>query len=181
MRLSIAGLSLKNHIGTITLLQIDPNDFRRLYDSLSDEALLAVKREDLTEIARQYYDLELAQRGLENEQNSVDPKHPMAPNEDLVPVGTFQSGADAGFARSLLAAAEIPTFSENEARQAGKLFGISESLQIYVPRSFEEQAREVLGAELSDDELAAQAEAAALTEDSEFEGATDTERPDGDE
>lgn len=42
----------------------DPDDLRQYYDALSDEALLAIDPADLTDIARQYYDVELSHRGL---------------------------------------------------------------------------------------------------------------------
>jgi hypothetical protein len=45
-------------------VQIDPSDLRRYYTGLSDDMLLAVDREELTEVALQVYDEELAQRNL---------------------------------------------------------------------------------------------------------------------
>jgi len=147
-------------------MQIDPEDFRRLYASLSDEALLAVKREDLTDLARQYYDQELGQRGLKNEATTEEsPGSASPPSEELVSVGFFQSMEELSFAKGLLRLAGIPAFSQNEARSAGKLFGLSGQLQLFVPTDMAEQAHEVLNAdELTDEELAAQAEAAAMSE-----------------
>jgi hypothetical protein len=43
-------------------MRIDPEDLRRHYASLSDEALRSLHRGDLTEIARPIYDQELARR-----------------------------------------------------------------------------------------------------------------------
>ena len=45
-------------------LQSDTEDLRRHYDSLSDEALLAISRADLTEVAQRCYDAELSTRGM---------------------------------------------------------------------------------------------------------------------
>lgn len=45
-------------------LQSDTEDLRRHYDSLSDEALLAISRADLTEVAQRCYDAELSARGI---------------------------------------------------------------------------------------------------------------------
>lgn len=143
-------------------MQVDPNEFRRLYASLSDDALLEVERADLTDIARQYYDQELAQRGLQNEPNS--PETPAESREELASVGVYQSTEEYGFARGLLSAAGIPSFSQNEAKTSGKLLGIMAGYEVFVPSSLAEQAREVLEAQLSDDELAAQAEAAGMPE-----------------
>jgi hypothetical protein len=46
-------------------VQIDPDELRRYYASLSDESLLALDREELTEVAREAYDQERLQRGLD--------------------------------------------------------------------------------------------------------------------
>ena len=40
------------------------DDLRRHYDRLSDQALLAIKAEDLTEVAREVVEQELQNRGL---------------------------------------------------------------------------------------------------------------------
>jgi len=45
-------------------LQVNPDDLRHYYDSLSDEALQQIDRVTLTEMAQQCYDDELAQRKL---------------------------------------------------------------------------------------------------------------------
>jgi len=45
-------------------VQVHPEKLRRHYASLSDEALLAVDRTELTEDGEMYYDEELADRGL---------------------------------------------------------------------------------------------------------------------
>jgi len=148
-------------------MRVDPGDFRRLYASLSDEALLEVERGDLTDVARECYEQEVAQRGLQNEATAGQGTEGtgQAGDEELVAVGTFESMEDLGFARGLLRLAEIPVFTQNEAKESGKLVGLKGPLQLFVPRSFEEQAREVLdSAPLSDEELAAQAEAAARSE-----------------
>lgn len=50
-------------------MRIDPEDLRRHYESLPDEELLALEREDLTEMARPLYDQEMARRGLTAEQD----------------------------------------------------------------------------------------------------------------
>lgn len=45
-------------------MQVDPEQLRQLYESLSDEELLAVGRADLIEVAQKYYDAELNRREL---------------------------------------------------------------------------------------------------------------------
>lgn len=49
-------------------MKIDPVYLQRHYSSLSDDALLALDREDLVEAARQIYDAELVGRGLDSEE-----------------------------------------------------------------------------------------------------------------
>ena len=48
-------------------MQIDSDELRRYYASLSDESLLALDREELTEVAQEAYDHERSQRGLDDE------------------------------------------------------------------------------------------------------------------
>ncbi len=45
-------------------MQVNPDDLRHYYDSLSDEALQQIDRDTLTEMAQQCYDDELVQRKL---------------------------------------------------------------------------------------------------------------------
>jgi len=58
-------------------LEIDPEEFKRRYADLSDEGLLSIDRADLIELARTYYDAEVASRGLH-------------PAELATPVESFQ-------------------------------------------------------------------------------------------
>ena len=55
-------------------MQVNPDDLRHYYDSLSDDALLELDRATLTVVAQQCYDDELAQRKLSsrNAESSVD-------------------------------------------------------------------------------------------------------------
>jgi len=46
-------------------VEIHPEQIRSHYASMSDEALLALDRNDLTDIGRQFYDVEIASRKLE--------------------------------------------------------------------------------------------------------------------
>jgi hypothetical protein len=45
-------------------VQIDPEDFKRHYALLSDDALLEIDRDELVDAARPYYDAELTERKL---------------------------------------------------------------------------------------------------------------------
>jgi Putative prokaryotic signal transducing protein len=133
-------------------LQIDPEEFRRRYAELSDDGLLAIDRQDLTEVAQQYFDAEVRQRGLHSEQGE-EPES--TTDEELVPVATFSSEEEANLGRGLLRSAEIPCYLESEMTSSWAGLG---GLRLMVPASFFEQAEEVLHAEISDEELLAQAE-----------------------
>jgi hypothetical protein len=133
-------------------MEVGAEDFRRLYASLSDAGLRALKRDELVDVARECYDAEVALRGLESEAGDAV-EHDEEEGE-LIEAATFTSGEEANLARALLKSASIPCFLENERFATG-------GLRLLVPAAFLEQAREVLQAEISDEELAAQAEAAS--------------------
>ena len=135
-------------------MEIAPETFRQRYEELTDEALLSIDRKDLIEVAQQYYDAEVARRGLNSDQATpveVDPK------AELVPVATFLSFEEANLGRALLRSADIPAYLENE---LNPMRTGAEGVRLMVPPSFMEQAEEILGSQISDEELLAQAEAA---------------------
>jgi hypothetical protein len=140
-------------------LEIDPKQFRRRYAELSDEGLLSINRKDLTEVAQQHFDAEVAERGLLYSESPNDVKSD--PDEELLLVGTFLSLEEADLVRGLLRSADIPAFLENEHTSAWTGHG---GLRLMVPTSFLEQAKEVLETRISDEDLLAQAEAAAPIE-----------------
>jgi hypothetical protein len=147
-------------------VKVDADDFRRVYDSLNDEALLAVKRDDLVEVARQCYDVEVAKRGLAARHDAAAPApaSAAAASEELVEVATFTDVDDARLARDLLQSAEIPSYLANDAKLPGNMSAPS-GFRLSVSPSLLDQAREVLDTQVSDEELAAQAEAAAEKEE----------------
>lgn len=148
-------------------MKVDADDFRRVYDSLNDEALLAVKRDDLVEVARQCYDVEVAKRGLAARGDAAAvpaPASAAAASEELVEVATFTDADDARLARDLLQSAEIPSYLATDAKLPGNMSAPS-GFRLSVSPSLLDQAREVLDTQVSDEELAAQAEAAAAEEE----------------
>jgi hypothetical protein len=156
-------------------MKVDVEDFRRVYESMNDEALLAVNRDDLVEVAQQCYDVEVARRGLAAGQTADAPgaDSPEAPgeSEEMAEVATFTNVDDARMARALLKAAEIPCYLQNDDPAAGNWMGAPGlgGFRLSVPPSWVEQAREVLDTQISDEELAAQAEAAGALEEDEEE------------
>jgi hypothetical protein len=147
-------------------MQIDPEDFKRHYALLSDDALLEIDRDELVDAARVWYDAELAERNLgepDAEEDASSPDHPGndVPGETkggLQLVATFLSMEEANFARGLLQSADIPCSFENE--QAAVFSGIGE-LRLMVPVSAYDHACEILETEISEEDLIAQAEAEA--------------------
>jgi hypothetical protein len=138
-------------------LQIDPEELRRGYEEMSDAGLLSIDRKDLTEFAQPYYDAEIDRRGLRVESAEPEEKAPPQanPGETLVVAATFLSIYEADLSRTLLQSADIPAYLENDTSLSG-----TSAVRLMVPASFLEQAEEILGAEISDEELLAQAEAA---------------------
>jgi hypothetical protein len=141
------------------VLEIEPEELRRVYAEMSDEGLLSINRNDLTELAQQYYDAEVRGRGLHHE--SPSDVETVADHEELVVVDTFVSSEEAALGRALLRSAEIPAYLENELTSTWTGIG---GLRLMVPRSRCEEAKEILETRISDDELAAQAEAADPSE-----------------
>ena len=139
-------------------MEIDIEELKREYSEMSDEGLLAFDRKDLTEVARPYYDAEIAQRGLHPEAADEPQAHPEPnPEEDLVTVETYLSIYEADLGRTLLQSADIPAFLDNELSSGMTGAG---GLRLMVPAKFAKQAEEILEAPISDEDLAAQAEAA---------------------
>lgn len=136
-------------------MEIEPEELRRYYAELSDEGLLSINRNDLTELAQQYYDAEMVGRSLHVESSNDVEAHPA--HEELVVVDTFLSHEEATLGRALLRSADIPAYLDNELTSAWTGVG---GLRLMVPSSFFEQAKEILETRISDDELLAQAEAA---------------------
>jgi Putative prokaryotic signal transducing protein len=145
-------------------MEVSLDDFRRHFELLSDAALLETNREELIDAARECFDEEVARRGLnstgEEEAAAETAPQPTNPAEELVVIATFSIPEDANLARGLLRSAEIPFHLENEYVALGGF-----QLRLLVPAAFEEEAREVLEAEISEEELAAQAEAAGVMEE----------------
>jgi Putative prokaryotic signal transducing protein len=150
-------------------VQIDPEDFKRHYALLSNDALLEIDRDELVDAARTYYDAELAERKLALPDSEGDPPDTAPQTEDgteggLQLVATFLSLADANLARGLLQSADIPCSLENEYMERRSGNG---ALRLMVPASAYDRACEILETEISEEDLIAQAEAEGSKEDDE--------------
>jgi len=163
-------------------VQIDPEDFKRHYALLSDDALLEIDRGGLVDAARPYYDAELRERKLalpDTEANALSPEqsHDSDQSHDPIDdalaqteggpqlVATFLSLDEANFARGLLQSADINCSLENE---HGAQWAGNGALRLMVPASAYDRACEILESEISEEDLIAQAEAEAeASEDGE--------------
>jgi hypothetical protein len=147
-------------------VDVTAEDFRRHYEILSDEALLEIDTGELVELARTCHADEVARRGLsEFEEEAGDSEASIAgpdaaANEELVCIVEYDHLDEAEMARGLLEAAEIAASLESEP-------GV---VRLMVPSGMAEPALRMLAAPLSDEELAAQAEAAGFEgEEDEYE------------
>ena len=147
-------------------MDVSLDDFRRHFELLSDAALLDTNRDELVEAAQQCYDAEVARRGL-HAPAAAPAEAEVLPTAEpeggkLVHIETFINPEEASLARGLLSSAEIPFMMENELAPLGGF-----QIQLLVPQDYVDDAREILEHQLTEDELAAQAEAAAAEEESE--------------
>ena len=147
-------------------MDITTEDFRRHFDLLSDEALLDTKREELTELAQQCLDEELAKRGLHATGEEVPAEdetaadEPSPEEEELVVVATYDDAEEADGAKAVLDDAKIPSRLVKDATDMD-----GAQMELLVPATALFKALDALGMHLSDEELAAQAEAAEMEPD----------------
>jgi len=149
-------------------VNVSPEEFRRRFDELSDDALLEINRDELVDVARDIYDAELDRRGLQAEIPEQGESVPVGgeqsePHGELELAAEFTSAQEAAFARSLLKSAGIPYYSKTD--YSGVLSATEEELQVFVPKPYLKEAQELLASPLTDEELAAQAEAAESAEE----------------
>jgi Putative prokaryotic signal transducing protein len=137
-------------------MQIDPEEFRRHYDSLSDEALIEIDSDELVDVARQCYEEELARRGIAFETEPAVASAESATHESWVLAATYLTAEEANMAHAMLESAAIPArlASNNTSAWSG-----TGELRLMVPPEFLEEAENILASEISDEDLIAQAEA----------------------
>jgi hypothetical protein len=161
-------------------MQINRKDYEEHYTALSDGALLEIKRDDLVPLAQECLDAEIGRRGLvEGPEEAMgaaatEPAEPSHEVPDMVVVGEYQDPGEADMARDLLRSAGIQAMLLNE-RLAGMLnIPLSPgTYHLLAATESEEEAVQILDSEISEEELAAQAEAAG---DEPAEATPDEER-----
>jgi hypothetical protein len=153
---------------------VSAEELRRYYAGLSDAALLELNPDELTPVARGCYDEEVLNRGLTVESGEEDlPQTAGAPDDrthgenEMVCIAEYDFVDEAELAKGLLAGAEIPAVIDRDATL----------VRLMVPPDMAEPALHLLTVPLSDEELAAQAEAAGGEEEFPDEGeAEESER-----
>jgi hypothetical protein len=134
-------------------VEINPEEIRQRFEQLSDEGLLSIDRNDLTELAQQYYDAEVSRRDLATASAPLEEES----SKTFELLATFDSLEEANLVRALLESADIPVNLENEFSSEWAGAG---GLRLMVPAASREQAEEILQTQISEDDLIAQAEAA---------------------
>ena len=151
-------------------MNTDADDFRRHYDALSDEALLDLNPDDLTDIARECYQAELFNRGLkraaspkQEESQAEEPRlvFPQPPTflehvpweGAAVSVREFDDTEDAEQARDVLEQTTIPCAlvlkQQDASLGATRRYG-GKWIALMVPRSFLETAQRRLRTEIDE-------------------------------
>lgn len=144
-------------------------DLRRYYSLLSDESLLNTSREDLTDSGKLCFDSELARRGLKQDvalpkpETSAEPAPAAEDNPpDLVVIATYEHADEIRVAQGILRSAGILSRRSDEVMRPGTArLG---SVDLLVAPDLAEDAILILESQISDEELARQAEAAAENE-----------------
>jgi hypothetical protein len=114
-------------------MKITTEELQRIYGNMSDEELLSLDRDDLTDVARNLHGEELQRRGLNLDAEVEE----IAAEEPRTSLGSFQSLDEARTTESMLDSAGIPVHLENDTMR-GRGF------QVMVPASMVEDARQVL-------------------------------------
>jgi hypothetical protein len=145
-------------------VDISIDSFRKHFAGLSDEALLEQPREDLVPAAQACLDEELTARGLAR---TGSPEEIPAPaDEETITIADFESLPEAEVAQGLLEADGIPaTIVHQDTTGLTTPAANGVALAVGVSQAARAQAVLQQGFEISDEELAAQAEAAGPAED----------------
>jgi hypothetical protein len=152
-------------------MQTSREDYIQHFSELSDTALMAVPREDLVQVAKDCLDEEIQRRGLNEpeapaaSETAAEPDHS---EPQMAVVGEYQDPGEADLARALLRSAGIEAMLLNE-RLAGMLnIPLAPgTYHLLAPVDSEEEALQILASEISEEDLAAQAEAAGEDEETE--------------
>ncbi|WP_155121220.1 hypothetical protein [Bryobacter aggregatus] len=146
-------------------------ELRKNLTQLADKSLLEVDPEGLTDAARSVYEAEMQSRGIQwpsaepEEQAETAPA--AEPGADLVLIDKYESLDEARLAAALLRNEGIPVWLAGALNSQKRLVDANAPLQLVTQPDFLEHARLVLASEVSEEELARQAEEAGAFDEEE--------------
>jgi hypothetical protein len=146
------------------MLNLD--SLRKHLTTLTDEAILEVKPEDLTEEAKAVYDAELASRGIEwpseggGEALPVGTEFPKPEDGQLVLIASYETFAEARYAYQLLKHEQIPVWLAGTTGKGPVMIDPNAPMDLVTLPEHLETAQQLLFSEISDEELALLAEQA---------------------
>jgi hypothetical protein len=144
-------------------MRITPEELKRSYGKMSNEELLAIDTDDLTDVARQCHAGELERRGLHLRTDREAPAVLSTEEGAWESAGTFRSLHEAQLAHGLLQSAGISAELESN---SGDLLWMGSNAhklsRVLVPEELLDDARGIIESHAVQEELAAQAGAEPL-------------------
>src|SRR5580765_4371897 len=144
-------------------MRITPDELKQSYRKMSDEELLAIDTDELTEVARQCHAEEIERRRLHVRQADESSAALSDTDEAWESAGTFRSLHEAQLAHGLLQSAGIP--AELESNSGDLLWMGSNAHKLsraLVPEELLDEAHGIIESHAVQEELAAQAGAEPL-------------------
>jgi hypothetical protein len=140
-------------------MRITPEELKQAYRNMSDEELLAIETDDLTDVAQQCHTDELERRGLRRGAGELAVAIE-GEEGGWGSAGTFRSLHEAQLAHGLLVSAGIPAELQSN---SGDLLWMGSSAhkisRVLVPEELVQEAHGIIESNAIQEELAAQAEA----------------------
>ena len=142
------------------------DSLRKQLTNLTDEAILEVNPDDLTEEAKTVYDAELASRNLSwpsrdtSTENAVPSGYPDPADGELVLIARYETFAEARYAATLLRQEEIPVWIAGNTTPSVTMIDPNAPIDLVTHAEHLESAQLLLSSEISDEELALLAEQA---------------------
>ncbi len=148
----------------------NPESLRKHLANLSDEELLEVNPGDLADEAIAIYQAEMQERGISWESSGEElveapPGSPVRPEGELVPVARYETFEEARYAMTLLRQNDIPVWIAGKPTGGRVMIDPNAPIDLVTTPDRLEEAQLALSTEISDEELARQAEEFELDED----------------
>jgi hypothetical protein len=140
-------------------MKITAEELKRAYHDMSDQELLSINRDELTEVGRNCLDAEIAERGIELQMDG-EPGPAVDQGAQEACAGAFRFPDEAQLVQGLLESAGIPARLDNH---LGDLFWMGstafQSSRVFVPAAMLNDAQSIIESHAAEEELAAQVEA----------------------